>query len=163
MEKLKLVQTEEHSIIYGDFHGEYQELFRCPRSLDNLDLREYVNKNRIVLGWEPDVGTVSLHEHENYIGYFRMYFRDGSWYGRWMDYLHIDNIADYGVGKIIAWLKETFPNGCDYTMKKYLENYPTWKGENRYLLKPIMSDKYKVMFDTTYGNHDYPVRIYAYK
>ena len=80
-----------------------------------------------------------------------------------VDYLHVDNIADYGVGKIIAWLKETFPNGCDYTMKKYLENYPTWKGENRYLLKPIMFDKYKVMFDTTYGNHDYPVRIYAYK
>ena len=48
-------------------------------------------------------------------------------------------------------------------MKDYLAQYPTWGSENRYLLKPLYSDHYKVMFDTTYGNGDYPVRIYVYE
>ena len=48
-------------------------------------------------------------------------------------------------------------------MKDYLAQYSTWGSKNRYLLKPMYSDHYKVMFDTTYGNGDYPVRIYVYE
>ena len=34
-----LIQTEKCSIVYGTFQGkENQELFRCPRALDNVDL-----------------------------------------------------------------------------------------------------------------------------
>lgn len=164
----KLIQTEICSIIYGDFKGKSnQELFRCPRELDNTDLRMYVNEHRCFLGWEADTETTDLtdvKESEKYIGYYRMYFTEGVWFGRWMEYKDaekLDVIACHGVDEIIEWLGENFPRGCDFTMREYLEKYPTWGSEKRYLLKPIYSDKYKVMFDTTYGNGDYPIRIYV--
>lgn len=159
----KLIQTEKCSIIYGEFRGEpNQELFRCPRKLDDIDLRAYVNENRCFLGFEQDVTTKDLRESEKYLGYYRLYFRDG-WHGRWMEgNTKVDMQDCIGVDKIIAWLRETFPHGCSWDMKAYLEQYPVWGSENRYLLKPVYSDHYKVMFDTTYGNGDYPVRIYVY-
>lgn len=54
VDKTQLIQTAVCSIIYGQFSGEYQELFRCPRELDDVDLRGYVNDNRCVLGFEND-------------------------------------------------------------------------------------------------------------
>ena len=48
-------------------------------------------------------------------------------------------------------------------MEEYLRQFPIWGYAHRYVLKPKYSDKYKVLFDTTYGNGDYPVRIYVYK
>lgn len=163
----KLIQTEICSIIYGDFNGKpNQELFRCPRKLDNIDLRMYVNKHRCFLGWETDTKTTDLKETEKYIGYYRMYFTDGMWFGRWIEYTDaekLDEVACRGVDEIIKWIRENFPRGCDFTMKEDLKKYSTWESKNRYLLKPIYSDKYKVMFDTTYGNGDYPVRIYVYE
>lgn len=82
----KLIQTAEYSIIYGDFKREnsaypYQELFRCPRKLDNADLSRYVNENRCLLGFEADTKTEDLKESDRYFGYFRMYFRNGTWQG----------------------------------------------------------------------------------
>lgn len=161
----KLIQTEKCSVIYGDFQGKpNQELFRCARELDNIDLRKYVNENRCLLGWKPDTETKALKEVSNYLGYYRMYFRNGAWYGRWMECNEkVDQIVCHGIDEIIKWLRETFPRGCNFVMKEYLEKYPTWGDENRYLLQPIYSDKYRVMFDTTYGNGDYPVRIYVYE
>ena len=47
-DKTQLIQTVVCSIVYGQFGGEYQELFRCPRELDDVDLRGYVNDNRCV-------------------------------------------------------------------------------------------------------------------
>lgn len=160
----KLVQTEKCSIIYGEFHGQPdQELFRCPRELDNVDLRRYVNENRCLLGFEADTDTTDLKSSGRYIGYYRLYFR-GRWYGRWMEEIQeIDRVACVGVDEIVNWLTNMFPHGCSYDMEDYLAQFPTWGSKNRYLLKPIMSDKYKVMFDTTYGNGDYPVRIYLYQ
>jgi hypothetical protein len=36
MRKVNLIQTDSTSIIYGDFKGKPdQELFRCPRELDD--------------------------------------------------------------------------------------------------------------------------------
>ena len=41
---MKLIQTENCSIVYGTFQGkENQELFRCTRALDNVDLKQYIN------------------------------------------------------------------------------------------------------------------------
>lgn len=162
-----LIQTGICSIVYGTFRGkENQELFRCPRELDNIDLRRYINENRCLLGWEVDNETEDLHEASGYLGYYRLYFRDNNWYGRWMeikDKEKLDRIACHGVDEIISWLREEFPRGCSWDMKEWLEKYPTWGSENRYLLKPFMSNHYKVMFDTKYGNGDYPVRIYVYE
>lgn len=161
----QLIQTGKCSIVYGDFRGEpNQELFRCPRELDNVDLRNYINENRCLLGFEADTETKDVRESVNYLGYYRLYFRDNHWYGRWMESSEkIDVIVCAGVNEIIDWLCENFKDGCSWSMKEYLSEYPTWGGENRYLLRPMLSDHYKVMFDTTYGNGDYPVRIYVYQ
>lgn len=160
-----LIQTGVCSIIYGTFRGqENQELFRCPRELDNVDLARYVNKQRCLLGFEADSDTKDLKAPDNYLGYYRLYFRDGRWFGRWMEgYDKITQIDAYGVDEIITWLRDNFDHGCSFVMKEWLEQFPVWGSENRYLLKPLKSSHYKVIFDTTYGNGDYPVRIYVYK
>lgn len=45
-----LIQTEEVSIVFGEFKGEKdQELFRCPRELEDTDLRRYVNEITVCL------------------------------------------------------------------------------------------------------------------
>lgn len=160
-----LIQTNECSIIYGDFHGkENQELFRCPRELDNTDLRRYVNENRCFLGFDDD-NTPDLRNVDGkvMIGYYRMYFRSG-WYGRWMlEKGQPSQLDCMGVQEIIDWFCENFDRGCDYFMKDYMGKYKHWGGNHRYLLRPKYSDVYKVMIDTTYGNGDYPVRIYVYR
>lgn len=134
----KLIQTGECSIIYGNFQGKpNQELFRCPRELDMEEIPKYVNEKRCLLGFEADTDTEDLTAVEGYGGYFRLYFRS-RWYGRWM-------------------------GRCSWDMEDYLKQFPTWGVENRYLLKPLYSKHYKVLFDSTYGNGDYPVRIYLYR
>lgn len=139
----KLIQTAEYSIIYGDFKREnsaypYQELFRCPRKLDNADLSRYVNENRCLLGFEADTETEDLKESDRYVC--------------------------HGIDEIIKWLSDNFPHGCNWEMDEYFkENYPTWGDEDRYLIFPIMSEHYKVLVNTRYGNGDYPVRIYVYE
>ena len=83
-----LIQTQEASIVYGEFKGEKnQELFRCPRKLEDTDLRRYVNENNCLLGFESDdKQETALNEIPGYLGYYRLYFRDG-WYGKWMEKL----------------------------------------------------------------------------
>ena len=164
-----LIQTEKCSIIYGTFRGqENQELFRCPRELDNTDLRRYVNENRCFLGFEDD-DTPDLRNVEGkvMIGYWRMYFRDGRWYGRWMiewGNVNVNTRDCVGIDEIANWFMDNFDKGCDYFMEDYFyENFKHWGGNKRYLVKPKYSDYYKVMVDTTYGNGDYPVRIYVYR
>lgn len=159
----KLIQTGKCSIIYGNLRGTPdQELFRCPRELDDEEIPRYVNENQCLLGFEADTDTEDLKAVEGYAGYFRLYFR-GSWHGSWMESKDVDDSDCSGVEVIISWLNETFPRGCSRDMKEYLEQFPTWGVENRYLLKPLYSKYFKVLFDTTYGNGDYPVRIYLYK
>ena len=162
-----LIQTQKCSIIYGTFNGkENQELFRCPRELDDADLNRYINENRSLVGFESD-STPDLRkvDGKELIGYYRMYFRNG-WDGRWM----LENkkgpsrYEANGVQKIVDWICENFDHGCDYYMKDYMaDRYEKWGGENRYLIRPTRSLYYKVAIDTTYGNGDYPVRIYAYR
>lgn len=162
-----LIQTQKCSIIYGDFKGKkYQELFRCPRELDEQDLRRYINENREFVGFEDD-NTEDLRQVEGkqMIGYWRMYFR-GGWQGRWLleGSKQPSRLDCAGINKMIDWICENFKYGCDYYMKDYFnENFKHWGGEHRYLIRPKYSDYYKVMIDTTYGNGDYPVRIYVYR
>lgn len=162
----KLIQTDKFSIIYGEFKGEpNQELFRCPRELDDKDLGRYINEHGALVGFESDC-TEDLRDvpGKELIGYYRMYYRNSRWYGRWMpENGKLDNLDIAGVQKIINWIADTFTGGCDYYMKDYFANsFQTWGGNHRYLIRPIKSVYYKVMIDTTYGNEDYPVRIYVY-
>ena len=160
-----LIQTEKCDIVYGTFQGkENQELFRCARELEDLDLRSYVNRECIFLGVEEDnVEDLRKVDGKKFLGYYRMYFSNGSWYGRWLDTVKdLEQFDAIGIQDILDWIHKTFTSGCNYTMKEYLEQFNNWGSENRYLLKPIMSDKFKIMIDTTYGNSDYPIRIYVY-
>lgn len=78
----ELIQTQKCSIVYGEFQGkENQELFRCPRELDSVDLKNYINRERCMLGFESESDTSDLKASNNYLGYYRLYF-SGRWYGR---------------------------------------------------------------------------------
>lgn len=88
----KLIQTTESSIIYGDFKGETnQELFRCPRELDAIDLVRYINENRALVApmgsdfpfVDDDTEDLRNISDSVLIGYYRLYYRDG-WFGRWL-------------------------------------------------------------------------------
>ena len=187
--KTNLIQTEKCSIIYATFEkgetdpytGKYPnrfyphtEWFRCPRELDNTDLRNFVNESRVFLGFENDEETENLREVEGkeLIAYWRMY-HCGSWAGRWFfekgnPFENEGDVTRYdirGVDSIIDWFTENYPGGCDFIMREDFEKqFKTWgESENRYLLKPLYNDYLKIMVDTTYGNSDYPVRIYVYK
>lgn len=169
----QLIQTSKCSIIYGTFRGkENQELFRCPRELDDMDLPYYINQHRALVApmgskipfvndSTPDLRDI---KGETLIGYYRMYFSYG-WGGRWMLENGTPDSRDCaGVQAIINWICKEFPSGCDYYMVDFCkEHFIEWGSENRYLVRPFMSEYYKVAIDTTYGNGDYPVRIYTYK
>ena len=153
----KLVQNDECSIIY-DEKGE--EVFRCPRALDDKDLVRYINEYRAFVGLETDdTENLEAVEGMELIDYWRMYYRDG-WYGRWMieGKNRPTELECAGANQFIKWLTEKFDKGCDYWMKDYFaDNFPLWGVEKeRYLLRPIK-------IDTKYGNGDYPVRIYIYR
>ena len=159
-----LIRTSKASIVYGDFRGEKnQELFRCPKETEHKDLKRYVNEYRDVLGFEDD-DTEDLRKVDGYemINYFRMYYRNG-WCGRWMGEGETEKIERIGVQRIIDWICENFKKGCNYKMMSYFSDNFKEVNENRYVIRPIYSDYYKAMVDTTYGNGDYPVRIYAYR
>ncbi len=161
-----LVQTEKCSIIYGDFRGKKnQELFRCPRELDDKDLKRYINENRCffhLVQEDENVNDLRAIEGRKLIGYYRLYFR-GDWYGRWFQESDekVSELDCHGLDEIVDWIRKQFKRGCDFYMCDYLSQFDGIS-ENRYFLKPYMSDRYKLMFDTTYGNGDYPIRIYVY-
>ena len=169
----KLIQTEVCSIIYGKFRDEEnEELFRCPRQNDDTDIARYINEYRsLVCPMDSDVpfvddDTEDLRnvEGKTMIGYWRMYFRDGYWQGRWMlEEGKPETIDCIGVDNILNWIYENFKKGCDYYMEDFFHKHFKEWGRQRYLIKPFMSEHYKVMVDTKYGNGDYPVRIYVYR
>lgn len=156
-----LIRTGIASIVYDE---DNKELFRCPKELESKDLRRFVNTYRDVLGFEDD-GTKDLRKVEGYklIGYYRMYYRNG-WAGRWMlENGEPEKLDCVGVQRIIDWVCANFKKGCTYLMKDYFEKNFKQVSSERYLIRPIYSKYYKVLVDTTYGNGDYPVRIYTYE
>ena len=61
-----LIQTEEASIVFGDFKGQKdQELFRCPRKLEDTDLRRYVNENNCLVGDRKSTRLNSSHTQKS--------------------------------------------------------------------------------------------------
>lgn len=157
-----LIQTKICSIIYSEQHGEVKEMFRCPRNLDQTDLRDYVNQDKCLLGFEPD-DTDDL-KTSNFLGYYRLHFISGKFYGKWFECDgQMDPSFYAGVDEIVRFLNNNFPRGCSFEMEEWLEQFPVWGCKQRYLLKPLLSNHFKVLFETTYGNSDYPVRIYVYE
>lgn len=171
MDKIVLIQTNICSTLYGWYKGEYQEIFRCPRELDDKDLNAFIDDNRYFLGFEPDEETNDLRNvpDKEFIGYYRMYFR-GGWCGRWFPAkddntdLQLSERDKIGISNIVKYISREYPKGCDWIMQEDTkEKYPTWGENERYLLKPVRSERYKILVDTRYGNGDYPIRIYVYR
>lgn len=174
----QLIRTEKSTIIYGTFRGEdNQELFRCPRETEAADLTRYINEYRSLvcpMGSKipfinDDTEDLRNVEDKSMIGYWRMYY-DGGWHGRWLleneftgqEVIKPNNIDCLGVNNIIDWFCENFPNGCDWKMKEYFNRNFKEVEDHRYLIKPYLSQNYKILIDTAFGNHDYPVRVYTY-
>lgn len=171
----QLIVTAESAIVYGQFRGnENEELFRCPRQNIETDLKRYINEYRSLvapMGSDKipfvDDNTKNLREVEGkeLVDYWRMYYRNG-WAGRWMNERSKPTRLDcIGVNHIIDWICERFKRGCNWEMENFFiqNEFKPWGNGKRYIIKPFMSDYYKIMIDTTYGNGDYPVRIYVYK
>jgi len=163
----ELIHKDGYYFIYGDYKGEYQILFQSPIL---SDVEAYIERERLCVEFKVDEATEDLYEVEGYnlVDYYRLYFR-GGWYGRWMN-LDPNPLPEHkatkeeceGVNNIINFLIKHFPYGCDFSMTSFLRKYPNWGvDEQRWLLAP--NKYYKVMFDTKYGNGDYPVRIYVYR
>ena len=118
----KLIQTSICSIIYGTLRGEKnQELFRCPRELDHADLKKYLNEGNALVGFEDD-DTEDLRNvnGKTFIGYYRMYYRNG-WYGSWITDVPSDFLSASTaiVKKIVDHICEKFTYVCDFYMKDY--------------------------------------------
>lgn len=105
-------------------------------------------------------------EGKQLVGYFRMYYRDGAWAGRWFiensdgpTYMEICSVQ-----QVINYVAACFPKGCDWRMCEELaEKFSRWGDSQRYVTQVYGNDYLIVAFDTTYGNGDYPVRIYLYR
>ncbi len=170
----KLIQTSETNIIYGEFRGENnKELIRSPLI---KDIKNFINKERrLVVPFKMNNPFVDQditeyieddpHKRKGYIykGYFRMYWRYG-WYGRWFDSSpEISQLDILGVQRIIDWFVKNFPKGCNWEMDLFFsENYKE-ENENVYYIQPYLSDIYRITVNTSYGNEDYPVRIYVFE
>ena len=162
----KLLTEKGIHTVYGTFKKKRDEiLFQSPLE---RDLNRFLNENRLCVEFVNVSGIEDLKRipGKTRIGYYRMYFRDGAWFGRWFldTGMKPDEIDCVGVDNIIAYIAKKYPRGCDYFMNDDCQTqYAPWGGKSRYLVKPRGSENYYVMFDTTYGNGDYPVRIYVYR
>lgn len=180
-ERLEL--TDNDILIYGEFKREDEQLFRCPKATAYKDLRRFMNSNRLLIcpmreGGNADNPFVDDESKDlraveglDMIGYWRMYFDGSRWQGRWLlegefSKEGIKEKPDWydceGVNRIIDWIYNKFEKGNDFYMKEYCGEHFTEISENRYLIRPYLSENYKIMIDTKYGNNDYPVRIYTY-
>lgn len=116
----------------------------------------------------------NVPEAGEYLGYWRMYFRDG-WNGRWfgesgdtsIDGRYAEGLTSQEVREVnivAKFISEKWPMGCNIQMIRDLGKYNAMVTENRHLLSSNGVDvNLIVLFDTTYGNGDYPVRIYVYR
>ncbi len=160
-----LTVTESGYIVRGNFKGQENTiLFQSPLK---SDLNHFLNQHRLCVDLEDaskETEDVRDIAGKTLLGYFRFYFRDGAWSWRWfLENGEPDSRDCLGVDNIFAYLKQNYPKGCDYFMEEdFKEKFPTWGSQNRYLVKPIGSTNYYLMVDTTYGNGDYPVRVYVY-
>lgn len=136
------------------------------------DVCEFLNRELICLDFEkPSCMQIlqDLHQIPGKVfkGYWRMYFRDGNWNGRWFGSENgkLSDLEIYGLNNISQYISERWPNGCSFDMQDdVINNFDDCKiGEYRYYVKPMASNNYILMLDLRYKNEDYPVRIYVYE
>lgn len=164
------IRTAISTFVYDENN---EMIFQCARELEDIDLVRFVNEYRMLVNTmetklpfvDDDTKDLRNVEGKELIGYWRMYWRNGYWNGRWMlEDGKPSEIDCIGVNKIIDWFCKNYPKGCNWIMKDdFQKNFKVWGSGERYLIKPFKSNIYKVMVDTTYGNGDYPVRVYVYK
>lgn len=126
-------------------------------------------KNRLWKNASKDIEDVrKVDGAGRFLGYLRFYFRNGSWICKWLDTPQNLNLSDKArvlLMKICDEIDNVWKWGCDKSMKEELQsNYPNWGAENKYLLEVIDSNiSCYMLIDTTFGNDDYPIRIYVYE
>ena len=87
------------------------------------DLNNFLKNECICLDFE----NACLRKDDNlhnmpgktFKGYWRMYFRNGLWDGRWFNAGN-GNMTDFqiaGLNNIIQYIGERWPKGCSYTMQ----------------------------------------------
>lgn len=103
-----------------------------------------------------------------YMGFVRMKFRnhwDNIWFGREYD-TQIPKRAGCMLNNLLSDIQNNWQNGCDMQFELDIQKYDAYWSENgkRHLLE--ISDNginYIFLIDATYGNCDYPIRIYIYE
>lgn len=111
---------------------------------------------------------------KRYIGYNRLYFRNG-WFSRWFA-ADGDTCPEGSVclgatseevdflNALHAWLSKKWKHGCTAAMCGDLDKLDCRIDDNMYLLEVEGGPCGCLMhFNTTFGNADYPVRIYLYR
>lgn len=112
-------------------------------------------------------GTKSGYEQ---MGYYRMYFRN-LWYGKWFvqseKFKEVRTAESEVLKGFCQWIEQTFTGGCDEKMTEYLESHTelTKNPNGRYSnILEIDDNAYAdVVYNTEFGNEDYPIRIYLYR
>lgn len=146
--------------------GEQEIIFQ---SGIRADLERFLKENLLCLDLENNLEVTNLKERPNkkLIGYLRMYWRDGWWGCRWFSESEekITELETYGLENVSRHIMSKWKNGCNFFMAEDVnKKYKQWGADgNRFLVQPIGNDNYLVMIDTTFGNHDYPIRIYVYR
>ena len=146
--------------------GKNEIIFQSPLK-DDLD--RFMRDNKIVMelvDYSKKCSNLREREDKELLGYWRMYFR-GGWDGRWFPESNqsLNEVEILGLDNLIYYVCDRWTKGCDYFMDDDLKSlFPTW-GEDghRFLLSPKDDTNYLVMIDTTFGNGDYPCRIYVYR
>ena len=162
----KLEKKENSYIIVADSRkfGDNEIIFQSPIE---ADVERFVKENNLLVRLYDNTEVTDLRNREDnktLIGYFRMYYR-GGWHGKWFleKGQEITSKDINMVQHIIDFVANRWDKGCDYFMKDDCkESFAQWGDVNRYLVQPMYNDNYLLAIDTTYGNGDYPIRIYAY-
>ena len=115
--------------------------------------------------------------YPNYLGYYRMYCNYGyGWGGRWFN--ECKDTTEFGgvtsmnekelseLNTTISAVVKEWPDGFSMFSNPSLERYDaavTEDGKRHLLYREGKLLHMLILVDTTYGNGDYPIRIYCYK
>lgn len=145
--------------------GKNEIIFQSPLE---SDLDRFLDENKLIVEFEDcgeEYDDLRGIDGKELLGYWRMYFR-GGWCGTWFPESNnkLSNLEIKGLDNIIFYISKKWDRGCDYFMQDDVNtSFETWGSEHRFLVKPRGVNNYLVMIDTTYGNGDYPCRIYVYR
>lgn len=158
---------------FDDDDKEDEILFQSPVY---SDLEGFVKKERIVPklvpGDKDKFSNLADVSGKKCLGYARLYFSSG-WHYRWFsDFNGKTSLDGQEVSlsaedrallkNTVRYFEDHYPRGCSYCMQEDMEELMAAVSDNRYLLQPVFFENVAILVDTTYGNNDYPVRIYMY-